>query len=274
MSRTILAAVALAALTVTASAQGVPNLLHNGSGMRLDVVGERVTIRYAQPRPGLAEAGVYPGAVLFTGTFQGDVIVGQAVAFKSRCSPAPYNVGGRIEAGRFVLVGLGPHRQGCAVRDYTANSPHSRLAFEVTDQATVAMLANQADPTRTRTAAEMLSVLRPGANREPTPVAMQESAPAPVPAPTPQVQAQAQVPAPPPVPFVPVAPLPRTETVTPTAPPSPRVADVPVATLPAPAPMELRTAEAAPPAPVLPTPPVAVAPAPPPKAKPKLDADL
>ncbi|MCJ2067391.1 hypothetical protein MKK75_00990 [Methylobacterium sp. J-030] len=283
MSKTVLAAAISAVLATSALAQGapgVPNLSHNGSAMRLDVVGEKVTIRYAQPRPGLAEAGVYPGAVLFTGIFQGDVIVGQAVAFKARCSPAPYNVGGRIEAGRFVLVGLGPHRVGCVVKDYLANSPHSRLPFEVTDQATLALLANQADPKRTRTAAEMMSVLRPGANREPSPAAMRESAPAPapapapVPAPTPQVQAQAQAPAPPPVPFVPVAPLPRTETVTPSAPPSPKVAEVPVPPPSAPAPMELRTSEAAPSAPVAPNPSVAVAPAPQPKVKPKLDADL
>lgn len=277
MSKTVLAAAISAVLATSALAQGapgVPNLSHNGSAMRLDVVGEKVTIRYAQPRPGLAEAGVYPGAVLFTGIFQGDVIVGQAVAFKARCSPAPYNVGGRIEAGRFVLVGLGPHRVGCVVKDYLANSPHNRLPFEVTDQATLALLANQADPKRTRTAAEMMSVLRPGANREPSPAAMRESAPAPAPVPAPTPQVQAQAPAPPPVPFVPVAPLPRTETVTPSAPPSPKVAEVPVPPPSAPAPMELRTSEAAPSAPVAPNPSVAVAPAPQPKVKPKLDADL
>lgn len=274
MNKSILAAALYVASATGALAQGAPNLSHNGSGMRLDVVGDRVTIRYVQPRPGLAEAGVYPGAVLFQGTFQGDVIVGQAVAFKGRCQPAPYNVGGRIEGGRFVLVGLGPHRVGCAVKDYTANSPHSRLAFEATDQATVAMLTSQADPKRTRTAAEMMSVLRPGANREPSPVAMRESAPAPVPVPAPTVQVQAQTPAPPPVPFVPVAPLPRTETVTPSAPPSPRVAEVPVPPPSPPTPVELRTSETAPSAPVPPTPSVAVAPAPQPKVRPKLDADL
>ncbi|UIY45844.1 hypothetical protein [Methylobacterium radiotolerans] len=275
MSKPIVLAALCAAISSGALAQGTPNLSHNGSAMRLDVAGERVTIRYVQPRPGLAEAGVYPGAILFSGVFQGDVIVGQAVAFKGRCQPAPYNVGGRIEGGRFVLVGLGPHREGCRVVSYTANSPHSRLAFEATDQATVAMLTNQADPRRTRTAAEMLSVLRPGANRDatPFPVPVAESSPvpppAPIPAPAPQVQAQA--PSPVPVPPVPVAPLPR-ETVTPSAPPSHPVAEGPAAP---PSPPQPRASDVTPVSSSPPTPleaPAAVAPKP--KPKPKLDADL
>lgn len=275
MSRTFFAAALCAAYATGALAQGTPNLSHNGSAMRLDVAGERVTIRYVQPRPGLAEAGVYPGAILFSGVFQGDVIVGQAVAFKGRCEPAPYNVGGRIEGGRFVLVGLGPHREGCRVVDYRANSPHSRLAFEATDQATVAMLTNQADPRRTRTAAEMLSVLRPGANRgaTPIPVPVAESVPVPPPAPIPppahvaaQVPPLSQAPS---VPFVPMPPLPR-DTVTPPASAPSTVAEA----SPAPSsPPQLRASDVTPVSPPPPTSPETSAAAPS-KPKPKLDADL
>lgn len=276
MTRILLAA-AISALTVTSAlAQGAypsTNLSHNGSAMRLDVTGERVTIRYVQPRPGLAEAGVYPGAILFEGAFQGDIIMGEARAFKARCQPAPYSVGGRIEGGRFVLVGLGPHREGCRVVNFTANSPHSRLAFEATDQATVAMLTHQADPRRTRTAAEMLSVLRPGANRDPAPypAPVVESAPVPRPAPIPvRAPPQAQAPSLPAVPFVPVAPLPR-ETVTPPASVPSAVAEASPAP---PSPTQPRAPDVtpgSPPSPTLSDTPVL---APAPKPKPKLDADL
>lgn len=268
-------ALALALMTAPAVAQDGANALHNGSAMRIDIAGERIRISYVQPRPGLAEAGVYPGAVLFEGQMHGDVIMGEARAWKAGCTPAGYNVAGRIEAGGFVLIGPGPHRRGCNVVSLTPNSPHSRLPFTVTAPAVAAVLAAQADPRRTRTASEMLYVLRPGANREPSPAPSPALAPIAAPVPAPVAPVAASVPSEAPVtlqfaaPTTLVGPVPQAVTVAPAA-PAPERPKVAVA---APAPTETPAQDAVQPAP-LPTPSNPLPTAAPLKAKPKLDTDL
>lgn len=268
-------ALALVLMTAPAIAQDDANALHNGSAVHIDIAGERIRISYVQPRPGLAEAGVYPGAVLFDGQMHGDVIMGEARAWKAGCTPAGYNVAGRIEAGGFVLIGPGPHRRGCNVVSLTPNSPHSRLPFTVTAPAVAAVLAAQADPRRTRTASEMLSVLRPGANREPSPAPSPVPTPIAAPVPAPVAPVAASVPSEAPVtpqsaaPATPVGPVPQAVMVAPAI-PAPERPKVAVAT---PAPTQTPAQDAVQPAPLpIPlNPPPAAAP---PKAKPKLDADL
>lgn len=246
----------LAVLSGSALAQSAANLDHNGSTMRLDIVGSRVTIRYVAPRQGLAVAGVQPGALLFEGTVRGDVVMGNAMAFKQKCAPAPYQVAGRIEGNGFVLMGAGPERKaGCAVSGYSPDSPHSRLAFVVTDPSTAQVLATQADPSRPRTAGEMIAAKPSAPPREAAPV------PVPVPAPVPVV-----VPAPP---SLPVTPAPVASPVPTPVEKTPPAAPVPVA--PPPAVVAAPATPPSPPSPISSDPATKPAPA---KAKPKLDADL
>ncbi|MCJ2136195.1 hypothetical protein MKK69_19425 [Methylobacterium sp. J-026] len=105
---------------------------HNGSVIHWSVLGDAIKATYSTPRPGLAAAGISPGAILFEGTYKGGQIVGRAYAFKAGCPPAGYDViGGEVTRGTIVLRGPGPHRasNSCAVLSYLANSPHARLVL-------------------------------------------------------------------------------------------------------------------------------------------------
>lgn len=114
-----------------AFANDIERLMHNGSEMRMQIVGQDISISYHQPRPGLVAVGVTRGTLLFRGTLTGSRIQGTAFAFKSGCTPASYAVDGTRGFGRsFELTGPGPRfGRGCGVRDRSWQSPHSRLVF-------------------------------------------------------------------------------------------------------------------------------------------------
>ncbi|MBN9471073.1 MAG: hypothetical protein J0J10_20090 [Bosea sp.] len=105
---------------------------HNRSVMNLYMVSDKVRITYETPRPGLGEAGIRSGTVLFEGSYDGERFEGTAYAFKAGCRPAPYAVLGRSAGnGQIVLQGPAPVRakHGCAVTGYSVESPHARLRF-------------------------------------------------------------------------------------------------------------------------------------------------
>lgn len=122
----------LAVMSQSAIAGELHVFEHNRSVMNLYMVSDKVRITYETPRPGLAEAGVRSGSVLFEGTYDGERFEGTAYAFKSGCQPAPYAVLGRSAGnGRVVLHGPAPVRakNGCTVTGYSVESPHARLRF-------------------------------------------------------------------------------------------------------------------------------------------------
>lgn len=103
---------------------------HNSSVISWFVVNDSITAKYEMPRPGLLEAGVKSGTVLFEGRYEGDKIIGTAYAYKAGCAPAPYHVVGEEKAGVISLRGPGPLRNSCEVRGYSLTSPHSNLVFK------------------------------------------------------------------------------------------------------------------------------------------------
>ena len=128
-----------AVVIAAALAVGTPSALaydlydHNGSLMRLDDRGGRVTISYQNPKRGLAKHGVRPGTVLFRGRFEGRGLAGVAYVFRKGCEPAAYNVAGpAVGGGRIYLSGAAPIRpQGsCRVTGYSERSGNSQLVFE------------------------------------------------------------------------------------------------------------------------------------------------
>ena len=98
---------ALWLLLSPASAGELHYAVHNGSLMSVESHGLTVTIRYVQPRPSLWEWGVAPGTLLFSGSWNGPVLVGTAYVFG--CGPIPYTVSGAPDpTGVLVLRGLAP----------------------------------------------------------------------------------------------------------------------------------------------------------------------
>jgi len=104
---------------------------HNLSVINWAVVGDKIVATYATPKPSLRAAGVKEEDILFKGVYDGDRIVGKAYAFKSGCSPAPYDVIGHATNDGYELRGPGPVRSksGCDVIGYSAKSPHAVLRF-------------------------------------------------------------------------------------------------------------------------------------------------
>jgi len=106
---------------------------HNGSLMRLDERGGRVTISYEEPKRSLYKHGVRPGTVLFEGRFQGRGLAGVAYVFRQGCQPAAYNVAGPAAGGGVIyLSGAAPIRAkgSCRVTGYSERSGNARLVFE------------------------------------------------------------------------------------------------------------------------------------------------
>src|SRR5262249_5918847 len=83
---------------------------HNGSVLYLVAKGTLREFYYKQPRPGMLQAGAYPGALLFRGQSTNHQYSGTAFVFDSRCGQLPYQVGGPILENyeRVVLRGLAP----------------------------------------------------------------------------------------------------------------------------------------------------------------------
>lgn len=163
MMKTLPFLAAVAVMAAPAFGQTV-NADHNGSAMRIEREGSRIRIVYDVPRPGLREAGVMPGMLVFEGVQTGDKLAGRAFAFKRGCQPAGYDVAGEIAGDRIELRGPGPKRSGCAVVSLDAGSPHSFLAFSG-KAGTVAALSE--DASRPRTGIEMRAAIQP----TPAPVA-------------------------------------------------------------------------------------------------------
>jgi hypothetical protein len=130
----IAAAMAISASIVgTASAQGkiygprptdayatapTPTVTHNGSVMDVYDRGGRLEIRYADPRPGLANIGVTPGTLLIKGVWVApEKLEGTAHMFVSGCPALPYRVKGGVDRfGNILLSGPVP------VTDYACNT--------------------------------------------------------------------------------------------------------------------------------------------------------
>jgi hypothetical protein len=105
---------------------------HNGSRVRLDLRGDKAFINYADPRPGLAAAGIGIGTLLFEGRIGANGLVqGTAYTFASGCGAASYAVSGTLRDGQMVLAGAAPRRVrgGCEIAQYVSEGPHSLLVF-------------------------------------------------------------------------------------------------------------------------------------------------
>jgi hypothetical protein len=82
---------------------------HNGSEMYLVGDGPTRRIYYHRPRPGMIEAGVKPGTLLFAGDRSGTNYRGISHIFNSRCGKFYYEVAGHVENDvRIVLAGKAP----------------------------------------------------------------------------------------------------------------------------------------------------------------------
>jgi hypothetical protein len=90
---------ALAPLAASAAAAECASLWSvNGSTVCLIADGDRRTLRYEEPRPGMREEGVQRGTLLFEGRLDGSTLTGTAYVFSGRCGRAfPYPVSGRME---------------------------------------------------------------------------------------------------------------------------------------------------------------------------------
>jgi hypothetical protein len=208
---------------------------HNGSLMEIRTADMLVTITYARPRDGLAQAGVTPGTRLFQGAVVNGQLMGDAFAFKRGCAPAAYPVAGEIgAAGDLVLIGDGPVRSGCTVIRLDPASPHSRLGFSGEQAALVALLMPpaeiEAEPV------PVVAVLPPVQQIAPAPVVAPPPSPVAV---TPVVEQQATPivtpPAPQPVPVIVADPAPSLPTPSvPAVTPAPAPKPVPVVETPAP----------------------------------------
>ena len=105
---------------------------HNGSIIDWFVADNTIVASYETPRPGLKEAGIQEGSVLFR--YEGARISGSAYTFKVGCTAASYQVTGSQD-GKFIsLHGPAPVRakKGCAVVGYSQSSPHANLVFIAT----------------------------------------------------------------------------------------------------------------------------------------------
>lgn len=213
-----------AAAFMAAPAFGLETLAvvnHNGSTMAIERLDESaVRIIYAQPRDGLAKAGVTPGTVLFIGELIDGHFQGAAHTFKSGCDPVAYPVEGEIDpSGSITLAGPGPIRgNGCSVARLDWSSPHSTLEFNGDPFELVALLPQVEPPS----AAQIRQVVAP------PPVPVQQLPPvapaAAIPAPAPVAPIQ-PAPVQQPVPVVVASPAP-----TPSPTPSPAVVTTPAET--------------------------------------------
>ncbi len=98
---------------------------HNGSVMYLVANGSAREFYYQKPRPGMLEAGVHPGTLLFRGEINNAQISGTAYLFNARCGQVPFQVKGPMldNNERVLLAGEAP-RVGRSCRTfgyYTSN---------------------------------------------------------------------------------------------------------------------------------------------------------
>jgi hypothetical protein len=83
---------------------------HNGSVVYLVAQGSLREFYYKEPRPGMVEAGVRPGSLLFRGKIANGEYVGTAIIFDPRCGQFSYPVRGPIldNDDRIVVAGEAP----------------------------------------------------------------------------------------------------------------------------------------------------------------------
>jgi hypothetical protein len=104
---------------------------HNGSVMYLVANGSSREVYYQKPRPGMLDAGVRPGSLLFRGEANNGQYLGTAYIFNLQCGPIPFEVKGPIldDDKRIVLTGRSPRvdRNCRPYGSYTSNLEFKRL---------------------------------------------------------------------------------------------------------------------------------------------------
>ena len=106
---------------------------HNGSLMDVYDRGGRMEIRYADPRPGLANIGVTPGTLLIKGVWVApEKLEGTAYIFTSGCPALPYRVKGSVDRfGNILLSGPVPVTDyACTIVGYNWKSHNAYLRFD------------------------------------------------------------------------------------------------------------------------------------------------
>ncbi|HRD77424.1 MAG TPA: hypothetical protein PK264_16070, partial [Hyphomicrobiaceae bacterium] len=72
--------------------------------MRVVLSGNRIEIKYVQPRSGMAAEGVGSGEVLFHGTISDGTISGTAYRFSRQCGKRGYSVRGTVSNGTHIVL--------------------------------------------------------------------------------------------------------------------------------------------------------------------------
>jgi hypothetical protein len=107
---------------------------HNGSLMDVyELRGGRLEIRYAEPRPGLANIGVTPGTLLIKAVrVAPEKLEGTAYMFTSGCPALPYRVTGDVDRfGNILLSGSVPVTDyACNIVGYNWKSHNAYLRFD------------------------------------------------------------------------------------------------------------------------------------------------
>jgi len=106
---------------------------HNGSLMNVyELRGGRLEIRYAEPRPGLANIGVTPGTLLIKGVWVAEKLEGTAYLFTSGCPALPYRVIGSVDRfGNILLSGPVPVTDyACNIVGYNWKNHNAYLRFD------------------------------------------------------------------------------------------------------------------------------------------------
>jgi hypothetical protein len=106
---------------------------HNGSLMDVYDRGGRMEIRYADPRPGLANIGVTQGTLLVKGVWVApEKLEGTAYIFTSGCPALPYPVKGSVDRfGNILLSGPVPVTDyACNIVGYNWKSHNAYLRFD------------------------------------------------------------------------------------------------------------------------------------------------
>jgi len=103
---------------------------HNGSIVYLVAKGTLREFHYKEPRLGMLDEGVRPGALLFRGQSNNNRYLGTAFIFNSRCGPLPYQVSGPVldNSERVLLTGRAPQvGPDCSVSNYVDDVLEFRL---------------------------------------------------------------------------------------------------------------------------------------------------
>jgi hypothetical protein len=104
---------------------------HNGSVMYLVENGSSREFHYQKPRPGMLEAGVRPGSLLFRGQVDNGQYAGTAYIFNPHCGAISFQVKGQVldNDERIMLTGQAPQAgRNCRIYgSYTNNLEFRRL---------------------------------------------------------------------------------------------------------------------------------------------------